>query len=313
MACDRNGVRRTAMGAHAFWYGTPNEWNLYAKPAQSRESAMTFENEMTRVAEHADGKMLQGRIGAIGVMLFNNPEKYNAISVDMWDGVADILDSFEQDDSIRVVIYAGAGDKAFVSGGDISQFEARRSDARAEAEFARITGVGRQKLAHFSKPSIAYLQGFCLGGGMAIAMEADLRLASDNARLGVPAARLGLAYGLHQLGRLVQLVGPSRAKLIMYTARRFTAQQAMDVGLVDQVFPADEAAAMTLELAMEMSGNAPLSVLAAKFTIDQILRPAGDRDLEGIAQFTQRCMDSADYREGRTAFTEKRKPVFTGK
>jgi enoyl-CoA hydratase len=273
---------------------------------------MRFEEVMERTGSHADGKMLQGRIGNIGVMVFNNPEKHNAIGVEMWDGVARILDDFERDDDVRLVVYAGAGDKAFVSGGDISQFEARRSNAEAEVEFARITGVGRQKIANFRKPSIAFLQGYCLGGGLAIAMEADLRVASANARLGVPAARLGIAYGMHQLGRLVRLVGPSRAKLILYSGRRFTAPEAFEMGLVDLVVDPENAASEALALAREIADNAPLSVAASKFTIDQIMRPPEERDLQGVAEFTQLCMDSADYREGRTAFVEKRKPVFRG-
>ena len=275
--------------------------------------AMRFEDVIEDMSRHAGGKMLQGRIGDVGVMLFNNPDKYNAISMDMWEGVADILASFEADDRIRVVIYAGTGNKAFVSGGDISQFEGQRNNAQAEAEFARITGVGRQKLASFAKPSIAYLQGYCLGGGLAIAMDADIRLASDNARLGVPAARLGLAYGINQLARLVDLVGPSRAKMIMYTARRYSAEQALEMGLVDMVFAAADAAEQALAVAREIAANAPLSVLAAKFTIDQLLRAPAERDLDTVAGFTVRCMDSGDYREGRTAFMEKRKPVFKGK
>jgi enoyl-CoA hydratase/carnithine racemase len=280
--------------------------------ARAENRAMRFEDTMERTGSRADGRMLQGRIGHIGVMLFNKPEKYNAIDVEMWDGVSRILEDFERDDSIRLVIYAGAGDKAFVSGGDISQFEARRNNAEAAAEFDRITGAGRRKLASFRKPSIAFLQGYCLGGGMAIAMEADLRVASANTKLGVPAARLGLAYGFHQLTRLVHLVGPARAKLILYTARRFSAQEALDMGLVDIVTPAEGAAEQALALAREIAGNAPLSVLASKVAIDQVLLASAERDMDGIAAIGRRCMDSADYREGRTAFMEKRKPVFRG-
>lgn len=295
-------------------FGLPDQTNGFftACSAAPDNPGMRFEEEMKQTASHADGRMLQGRIGNVGVMVFNNPEKLNAISVEMWDGVARILEDFEGDDSIRVVVYAGAGDKAFVSGGDISQFDARRKDAAQEAEFARITGVGRGKLASFAKPSIAFLQGFCLGGGMAIAMEADLRVASTNAKLGVPAARLGLAYGMNQLTRLTHLVGPARAKLILYTARRFTAQQAYELGLVDVLVAPENAAAEALAFAQEIADNAPLSVLAAKIAIDQVLRAPADRDMDGVAEAARRCMDSTDYREGRSAFMEKRKPVFRG-
>lgn len=271
---------------------------------------MKLEETMQLTARHADGKLLAGRIDNIGVMLFNNPEKHNAITVEMWEGVAATLDAFTADDSIRVVVYGGTGGKAFVSGGDISQFAARRGDAAANEEFSRLTGVGRSKLAEFAKPSIACIQGYCLGGGLAIALEADLRIAAMDSQFGIPAARLGIAYGMHQIGRLVALVGPSQARLVLYTGRRFPAPQAMDMGLVDLV--AGDVVEESLALAREIAGNAPLSVAASKFTIAQILKDPGERDLDGVADFTRRCMDSADYREGRTAFMEKRKPAFTG-
>ncbi|MCC6992041.1 MAG: enoyl-CoA hydratase/isomerase family protein [Acidobacteria bacterium] len=274
---------------------------------------MRFEDAIERMAAHDEGRIVQGRIGGVGVLLFNQPEKHNAITVAMWEGVARILEAFEQDDSIRVVVYAGAGDKAFVSGGDISQFKAVRDNAAADAEFARITGAGRRKLASFAKPSIAFLQGWCLGGGIAIALEADLRVASTTARLGVPAARLGIAYGIEPMTRLVQLVGPSRARLVLYTARRFGAEEALAMGLVDLVFPAERAAEEALALAETIAGNAPLSVAATKATVGQILLPPAERDLDALAEIRRVCMDSADYREGRAAFLEKRAPVFTGR
>ena len=271
---------------------------------------MRLEETMEVTARHAEGRLLAGRMGDVGVMLFNQPDKHNAISVEMWQGVAATLDAFAADTSIRVVLYAGAGGKAFVSGGDISQFAERRGDAAANEEFSRITGVGRTRLAAFAKPSIACIEGYCLGGGLAIALEADLRVAGPTAQLGVPAARLGIAYGMHQIGRLVGLVGPSRARLVLYTGRRFSAAQALEMGLVDQVVA--DPVAESLALAREIAANAPLSVAASKFTIAQLLKDAPERDLTGVAEFTRRCMDSADYREGRTAFMEKRKPVFTG-
>lgn len=271
---------------------------------------MRLEETMEITARHAEGRLLAGRMGDVGVMLFNHPEKHNAITVEMWQGVAATLDAFAADASIRVVLYAGAGGRAFVSGGDISQFAERRGNAAANEEFSRITGVGRTRLAEFAKPSIACIEGYCLGGGMAIALEADLRVAGPGAQLGIPAARLGIAYGMHQIGRLVALVGPSRARLVLYTGRRFSAALALEMGLVDQVVA--DPVAESLALAREIAGNAPLSVAASKFTIAQLLKDAPERDLGAVAEFTHRCMDSADYREGRTAFMEKRKPVFTG-
>ncbi len=245
-------------------------------------------------------------------MLFNHPERYNAITAEMWGGVADILDRFAADASLRVVVMAGSGDKAFVSGGDISQFAANRGNAEADAAFAKLTARGRQALARFEKPTIASLQGYCLGGGMAIALEADMRIAGTGARLGIPAAKLGIAYGIVPLRKLVALVGPSRARMVLYTGRQFDAAESLAMGMVDQVVEASALEASVLELAQVIAGNAPLAVMAAKFTIDQLQKDAAERDLARVADYTRICMDSADYREGRTAFMEKRPPKFQG-
>jgi enoyl-CoA hydratase/carnithine racemase len=230
----------------------------------------------------------------------------------MWDGVADALEFFAAENDVRSVLYAGAGGKAFVSGSDISQFASRREGAEANAEFARITGRGKSKLAAFPKPSIACLQGYCMGGGLALALQADLRVAASDAVFGIPAARLGIAYGMEPTERLVALIGPGHARLMLYTARRFSAQEAFAMGLVEVVASATDVVREAVDLARTIAENAPLSVLAAKFTIQQALKDAAERDLKAVAEYTTRCMDSADYREGRTAFMEKRKPVFVG-
>ena len=268
--------------------------------------------QLKQTDAYSGGKMLAGSIGNVGVMIFNNPERHNAITFDMWDGVADILDRFEADASIRVVVLGGAGERAFVSGGDISQFGAQRANAEADANITRITARGRQKLASFAKPSIACIRGYCLGGGMAIALEADLRIAGAGARLGIPAVRLGIAYGISSLKRLVDLVGPSRARMVLYSGRQFSAAEALAMGFVDQVVDDAHLTSTVLDLASSIAGNAPLAVMAAKFNIDQLQKAPEERDLDGVAAWTRKCMDSADYREGRTAFMEKRRPVFRG-
>jgi len=274
---------------------------------------MKLEDTMQPVGSFADGRILAGRIDNIGVLLFNYPERRNAINVEMWDGVAQTLALFTADDTIRVVIYAGTGGKAFVSGGDISEFASRRPDAKASAEFDRALGTGRASLCGFAKPSIACLQGYTLGGGLAIAVEADLRVAADDSQLGVPAARLGIGYEIRALTRLVSLIGQSRTRLMLYSARRLRGVEALDVGLVDMIAPADKVVEETVALARTIADNAPLAVSAAKFTIDQIVKDAADRDLAGVAEFGRRCSDSADYKEGYSAFMAKRKPVFTGR
>jgi enoyl-CoA hydratase/carnithine racemase len=261
----------------------------------------------------ADGKILQ-RVGdGIGIVTFNNPGKRNAMSLDMWEGLGQSLLELRDDPDVRVVILAGAGDKAFVSGADISQFEKTRHNAQASEEYSRRSAAQRALLAEYPKPTIACIRGFCLGGGMQVAMLADIRFASDNSQFGIPAAKLGIAYGYDGLRNLVSLVGPSWARLIMYTGMRIDSAEALRIGLVDRVLPDGQLWDATMEIARTISGNAPLAIKAAKLTIAQVLKDAGDRDMDAIKAIGTACMDSEDFREGRRAFMEKRKPVFRGK
>ena len=285
----------------------------HARETSRMTNNETLQDLMTTVGSYDDGRLLAGRIDNIGVVLFNQPAKRNAVTMEMWDGVAEALDGFGMDDGIRVVVYAGAGGKSFVAGSDIGQFAARRGNADANAEFARLTGRGKRKVVDFAKPSIACIQGFCMGGGMALALQADLRVASGDSVFGIPAARLCISYGLEHTERLVALVGPGKARLMLYTARRFNAAEALSMGLVETVVPADEVVRHSVDLARTIADNAPLSVAAARYTVGEVLKDAAARDVAGVADFTRRCMESADYREGRTAFMEKRRPVFTGR
>ena len=214
---------------------------------------------------------------------------------------------------VRVVILVGAGDKAFVSGADISQFEKTRHNAEASEEYARRSAAQRALLADYPKPTIACIRGFCLGGGMQVAMLADIRIAADDSQFGIPAARLGIAYGYDGLKLLVSLVGPSWARLLMYTGMRIDSAEAGRIGLVDRVVPDAELWNATLDIAHTISGNAPLAIQAAKITIAQVLKDPGDRDMNAIRQIGIACMDSEDFREGRRAFMEKRKPQFRGR
>ena len=263
--------------------------------------------------EFAGGKMLAAKSDGVGVLTFNQPEKHNAISVEMWKGLADILDDFEQDAAIRTVILTGAGTRAFVSGADISQFEQQRSNASAQRAYDEQTAIGRQKLGNFSKPTIASIRGYCLGGGLAIAMQTDLRIASDDSQFGIPAAKLGLAYSFDGLRTLVSLVGPAHARMIMYTAARIGADEALRIGLVNRVVPADELESTVFGIARQIAANAPLSVTASKLAIDLVLQDPAQRDLDGLAVASAACFDSEDYREGRAAFLEKRPPQFKGR
>src|ERR1700759_3893306 len=262
---------------------------------------------------YADGKILQRIVDGVGVVTFNNPEKRNAMSLDMWEGLGDALIELRDDPAARVVILFGAGDKAFVSGADISQFEKTRHNAEASEEYSRRSSAQRALLADFPKPVIACIRGFCLGGGMQVAMSADIRIAAEDSQFGIPAAKLGIAYGYDGLKHLVSLVGPSWARLLMFTGMRIPSSEAVRIGLVDRVVPNAQLWEATMEIARTISGNAPLAIKAAKITIAQVLKDSGDRDMNAIKQIGTDCMDSEDFREGRRAFMEKRKPKFTGK
>jgi enoyl-CoA hydratase len=262
---------------------------------------------------HADGKILQNVADGVGVITFNNAEKRNAMSLDMWEGLGHALVELRDDPDVRVVILIGAGDKAFVSGADISQFEKTRHNAEASEEYSRKSAAQRALLADYPKPIIACIRGFCLGGGMQVAMAADIRIASENSQFGIPAAKLGIAYGYDGLKHLVSLVGPSWARLLMYTGMRIDSAEALRIGLVDRVVPDAELWNATSEIARTISGNAPLAIKAAKITIAQVLKDPDKRDMDAIRQIGTDCMDSEDFREGRRAFMEKRKPQFHGR
>ena len=263
--------------------------------------------------EYAGGKMLAAVADGVGRITFNQPEKRNAMSVEMWDGLTDILQAWEADPSVRVVVLTGAGDKAFVSGADISQFAKSRSNSDAQKEYDKLTSAGRRKLAAFEKPVIARIQGFCLGGGLGIAMQADLRIASDGSAFGIPAAKLGIAYGFDMVSRLIGLVGHANARTLLFTGERIDAQEAGRIGLVNQVVPDGELDATVDKLARGIAGNAPLSIKGMKFILDQALRDPAQRDMDGVLAAVGACFDSADYTEGRTAFMEKRRPAFQGR
>jgi enoyl-CoA hydratase/carnithine racemase len=257
--------------------------------------------------------MLASVRDGVGLITFNQPEKRNAMSVEMWDGLTSILDEWDPDPDVRVVVLTGAGDKAFVSGADISQFEKSRSNADAQREYEKLTSAGRARLTGYAKPVIARIQGFCLGGGLGLAMGADIRIAAESSSFGIPAAKLGIVYGFDMVRRLVSLVGQAHARTILFTGERIGAREAERIGLVNQVVADAELDATVGKLAETIAGNAPLSVRGMKFVIGQAMRDPAERDLDGVGRIVASCFDSADYREGRTAFMEKRRPVFTGR
>jgi enoyl-CoA hydratase len=257
-------------------------------------------------------KMLSRKEGPVGYVIFNNPERRNAVSLEMWEATARILADFGDDKDIRVVVLTGAGDKAFVSGADISRFENERANEEAIRRYNETVERANAAVYDYPKPTIAMIRGYCIGGGVGLALCCDLRICSDDSRFAVPAAKLGLGYAYSGLKKLVDVVGPSFAKEIFYTARQFDAEEARQMGLVNRVVPAGELAAYVKKYADTIGENAPLTIATAKFTIGEVVKDESQRDLAHCAEMVNRCFNSKDYIEGRRAFMEKRKPVFTG-
>ena len=262
----------------------------------------------------ATAPLLLEKDGPIGWIIFNQPEKRNAVSQEMWQLMPGYVEDLAGDDGIRVVILRGAGEAAFVSGADISQFKDRRRNMADEAEYRKISARGGEALAALTKPLLAMIHGYCIGGGVSMAISCDMRIAADDARFGIPAARLGLGYHYRGMEKLMKLIGPAYTKELFFTARTdFSAQDALRMGLVNQVVPKAELETFTRDYALKISRNAPLTMRTAKASVDQLVRPAAERDLALLDKLIAECFNSEDYQEGVKAFSEKRRPVFKGR
>ena len=258
----------------------------------------------------ANGRLLVARQEAVARITFNKPERMNAMSLDMWQGLTDALDELRGDDQVRVVILCGAGDKAFVSGADISEFESRRSSEDSVRKYNRISEAADRALYDFPKPTIAEIKGYCIGGGMGLAIGCDIRICADDARLGITAAKLGLGYGYDGVRKLVSLAGPEVASQILYSARLFPADAAQRMGLVSEVVPRGDLARTVTDLASRIATNAPKTVRTAKAAIRAVLQPDGPVDRAMVDRLVADCFASDDFTEGYRAFAEKRNPQF---
>jgi len=258
-------------------------------------------------------RMIARKDGVVGWMTFNNPERHNAMSTDMWEAVSTIMADFEADPAVRVIVLTGAGEKAFVSGADISQFDKVRSNVEEAARYDAMSARANDAIAQASKPTIAMVRGYCIGGGLGVALRCDLRIAAEGSQFGIPAAKLGLGYAYPGIELLTGIVGPAVAKDIFFTARRLPADEALRVGLISHLVAPAELESFTRKHAETIAGNAPLTVRAAKMAIDLAARGRPDAGrLAAVETAVAACFASEDYKEGRRAFAEKRPPAFKG-
>ena len=244
---------------------------------------------------------------------FNNPARHNALSVDMWEAVPPLLALAASDERVRLVVFSGAGDKSFISGADITQFEDMRAAREAVTRYEAMAEQALMGIYNFSKPTLACIRGYCIGGGVNVAISCDIRIASSDSVFSIPAARLGLGYRYSAMKNLVDLVGPGAAKDLFFTARRIDAAQALSMGLISRLCEPDQLPALLAEYTSALAANAPLTVRTGKAIMAEILKPSAQVDMALCQQLIRGCFESQDYAEGRTAFMEKRKPVFRGK
>jgi enoyl-CoA hydratase len=265
----------------------------------------TYVSPTERVKAWLEGPVLHIR--------FNNPQKHNALSVDMWEAVPQLLGQAEADDNVRMVVFSGEGEKSFVSGADISQFEDQRAAKEAVKRYEQMAEAALMGIHDFGKPTVACIRGYCIGGGVNVAICCDIRIAAEGSVFSIPATRLGLGYRFSALKNLVDLVGPGYAKDIFFTGRRLDTTEALRIGLVNRVSTVEGLPGLLEQYTTAITTGAPLTIKAGKRIIREVLKADADIDMDLCRRLILDCFESEDYAEGRKAFMEKRKPVFRGK
>ena len=258
-------------------------------------------------------KLLVRRDGAVGHIVFSNVNKFNAMTTQMWDDLPARIAELDADPSVRAIVLSGDGEKAFVSGDDISQFEAERTDAQAQERYTKSVDAAYLAPSHANKPVIAQIKGICMGGGLGLAAGCDIRLCADDARFRMPAGRLGLGYDQTGVRRFVSLIGVENTYDIFFSARIFDAHEALRMGFVSRVVPAEKLHAAVQELTAAIAENAPLTLKALKRTVHGFLTHPGQDHSSEAQAVIDAANASEDYAEGVRAFAEKRKPLFVGR
>jgi len=251
--------------------------------------------------------------GATGWIVFDQPAKRNAINGAMWRGIPPAMQGFDEDPEVRCVVFRGAGSEAFSAGADISEFEARRANEEAVGQYDGLLDQVLHSIQGSLKPSVAMIYGYCFGGGVEIALACDLRYCAASAQFAIPAARLGLAYNVEGHKRLLETVGHARAREIMFLGRRYKADEALAMGLVHRVLPDSSLEGHVDEVVQTLTENAPLSIANTKTILEEYAKSVGSPDPARMRAAMERCARSEDYKEGRRAFMEKRKPKFKGR
>ncbi|WP_408594966.1 enoyl-CoA hydratase [Limnohabitans sp.] len=266
---------------------------------------------MSTPEPHAPGTLQSFKRGHVGHVVFNNPRKFNAMSYDMWAALPQVMQDFVDDVDVRVIVLSGAGDKAFVSGADISQFDTMRT-GDANIVYSQASEAGYAAVLDCPKPTVAQIQGICMGGGLGLALNCDVRICASNAKFRMPAGRLGLGYAFDGVKRFTEVVGVSHTADLFFSARIFDAQDALAMGLVKQVVAPEALSATVDDYTRTVCENAPLTLAAAKRALLELRKNPEQRDMALVQAMVSACFASQDYQEGRQAFAAKRAPVFNG-